>query len=249
MIVMATLGPKASAVVDAARSALRATDADRERIEAALRARLGPAALPAKAALLRVSYFRPKPRRFAWRFIPPTVGVFVIGGALSLAVRPGSRPIVEQKPAPARTPEVIGPATLSAGTTEHLVSPAEPPAEVATPAASSVHPLHASTSSPSARPGQDQLMLEVALLARATSALHSGHAGDALKALNEHQREFPSGLLSAERRGAKAQALCLLGRVAEGRAELAQLSSQPLAASRVKLVCDAAATAAQAKPD
>jgi hypothetical protein len=91
--------------------------------------------------------------------------------------------------------------------------------------------------------GPDQLTLEVALLSKATSALSSGRAGDALKVLNEHQREFPHGLLGVERRSAKAQALCLLGRLPEGRAELLLLSSQPLAASRVKRVCDAAAAA------
>jgi hypothetical protein len=75
------------------------------------------------------------------------------------------------------------------------------------------------------------------LLSRATSDLHRGNAADALKVLNEHGREFPNGLLSEERRGARAQALCLLGRTSEARAELAHLTPQSPAAARAQQVC------------
>jgi hypothetical protein len=91
-------------------------------------------------------------------------------------------------------------------------------------------------------PRRDRLALEVALLSRATSALSSGRFADALNALNQHQREFPNGLLSEERRAAKAQALCSLGRVAEGRSQLSHLASHSPVASRAKQVCDAASS-------
>jgi RNA polymerase sigma-70 factor (ECF subfamily) len=79
---------------------------------------------------------------------------------------------------------------------------------------------------------------EVALLSKATSALHSGQASRALNILAEHQRKFPRGALAAERRGARAQALCQLGRKEEARATLQALSpSSPLAA-RAKSACD-----------
>jgi hypothetical protein len=85
----------------------------------------------------------------------------------------------------------------------------------------------------------DRLAQEVALLSRATSELRAGHAAQALKALAEHQRKFPAGALSEDRRAAKAQALCLLGRVVQGRAELARLPAQSPAAARAAQVCDA----------
>src|SRR6185369_7565739 len=94
--------------------------------------------------------------------------------------------------------------------------------------------------SPPAPPVQDRLAEEVALLSRATSALRAGRAAEALKFLDEHQRKFPKGVLGVERRGARAQALCALKRVGEGRAELARLAPQSPAAGRAKQVCDAA---------
>jgi len=77
----------------------------------------------------------------------------------------------------------------------------------------------------------------VALLSRATSALRAGRAADALTLLNEHQHKFPKGVLSEERRAAKAQALCSLGRQTEGRAELARLAPHSPAAIRAQQAC------------
>jgi hypothetical protein len=79
----------------------------------------------------------------------------------------------------------------------------------------------------------------VALLARATSSLHAGRPADALKVLDEYQRRFPKGLLAEERRAARAQALCSLGRQSEAETELARLAPQSLAAARARQACDA----------
>jgi hypothetical protein len=87
---------------------------------------------------------------------------------------------------------------------------------------------------------RDRLAEEVALLSRATKALRAGRAAEALRALDEHQSKFPRGALSEERRAAKAEALCSLGRVREGRAELGRLAPQSPAAARAKQVCDSA---------
>jgi hypothetical protein len=78
----------------------------------------------------------------------------------------------------------------------------------------------------------------VVLLSRATTALRAGRAVEALKALDEHQSRFPRGALGEERRAAKAQALCSLGRMSEGRAELARLAPESPALARAKQVCD-----------
>jgi hypothetical protein len=81
-------------------------------------------------------------------------------------------------------------------------------------------------------------------LSRATSALRAGRPAAALRTLAEHQRRFPAGALVEERSAAKAQALCLLGRVEEGRAELARLTPQSPAAATAQQVCDGAVPAA-----
>ncbi|HYP89088.1 MAG TPA: hypothetical protein VEQ59_13070 [Polyangiaceae bacterium] len=229
---MVDLSPKASAVVAAARRSLQATEADRDRIGAALRARLGPAALPPEPLVSDAGA--------GWSFVLPgaAIGACVVAAALFLlngartnrATEP--RPITTALVASSPAPSAVAPAAVEPAATEPAAEPA---------AASAVNPLP-STVGPRgpALDRRDRLSAEVALLSRATSALGAGRAGEALKVLNQHQREFPSGVLSEERRAAKAQALCSLGRVSEGRTELARLIPQSPAAARAKRVCDAA---------
>jgi hypothetical protein len=230
VIVMAPLDPEADAIVQAGRRALRATDSDRDRIEAALRARLGLNALPLAAVA------KPAARSLAWRFGPAAaISACLVGGALFFTLRSHPRAV------PVRT-EVKLQQPPAAGIAAPAVAPKQSGAADAEPAVSSaaLAPAAPSSSSPSREP--DPLAQEVALLLRATSALSAGRAGEALKALNEHQRRFPNGILTEERRAAKAQAFCSLGRVAEGRAELAHLAPKTPAASRAKQVCDAIST-------
>jgi hypothetical protein len=128
-----------------------------------------------------------------------------------------------------------------------VASTSAPPAGI-TPQAQPTAPAEPTTSSPGSVPRrQDALTQEVALLSRAVAALNAGRAGEALGTLNEHQRQFPRGILGAERQAAKAQALCSLGRLREGRTELARLSPKSAAAGRAKQVCDSVATAATPK--
>jgi len=116
-----------------------------------------------------------------------------------------------------------------------------PPAAVAPDAARAAKPP--SEAPVPAQRSQDRLAQEVALLSRATSDLRAGRAGAALKSLDEHQRKFPNGMLTVERRAVRAQALCTLKRVNEGRAELSLLAPQSPAAGRAKQLCDAASAA------
>jgi hypothetical protein len=51
---------------------------------------------------------------------------------------------------------------------------------------------------------------ELAIIARANTALRLEHPADALRALDEHARRFESGVLSEERRGLRVLALCQL---------------------------------------
>jgi hypothetical protein len=129
----------------------------------------------------------------------------------------------------------------SANSSNPTPAPAETAIAVA-PAASVVTP---SVVAPTPSVPRDSLAQEVLLLSRATSALRAGHAGEALKALGEYQRKFPSGALTEERRAAKAQALCISKRVSEGRTELAHLAPGSPAAARARQVCDSIAAAGE----
>ena len=230
---MASLGPKSRALVDAGRSALRPTDGDRARIETALRMRLGPAALPPQGSVAPP----PVVAAAGWKAVAATViGVGLSGVALYLAL--GREPATPLPQAAVSAPSVAStapaaPAPAPAAPTAAAPATIEPvPAPVAAP------PVPASSEGLVARTPRDRLAEEVALLSRATSALRAGHAAEALKALDEHQARFPRGALSEERRAAKAQALCSLGRVSEGRAELAHLAPQSPAAARARQACD-----------
>ena len=230
---MAALGPKASALVQAGRSALRPTEGDRERIEAALRAELGPAALPPQGSVA------PPPIGAAagWQAVTAKVlvGLGLAGGALYLAL--SDRTPASRANSPAQ-PIAVTPA-VPPSVPENAPAPPES-LEVAPAPAVAVHPGTASLDAPvaPAASGRDRLAEEVALLSRATKALRAGRAGEALRALDEHQSRFPRGALSEERRAAKAEALCSLGRMSEGRAELSRLAPQSPAAARAKQVCD-----------
>ncbi len=224
---MATLGPKARALVDAGRTALRPTDADRDRIATALRAQLGPGTLPPHGSIA------PSPIAAAagWKVVAGTVlGVGLVGVAVYLGRGRGPSPAVQQTSTsrpPVASIATAAPAPPVAPRAEPVATPDGTPAPVAAP------PLVASASR-----SRDRLAEEVALLSRATSALRAGHAAEALKALDEHQSRFPRGALSEERRAAKAEALCSLGRVSEGRAELARLAPQSPTAARARKACD-----------
>jgi hypothetical protein len=216
---MSELSPKARALVQSGKGAFQPSAADRERIQNALRAHLGTAVPPTHAAA---------PVRPGRQLLSGVIGTSVMGGALFLAFHHAGA----AHPAPIpRTPVVATQAPRTDAPSD------EPVLAPSTPAA--VLPAKPSAS----RPAQDSLAREVALLSRATSDLHSGRAAEALKVLGEHWRQFPHGLLAEERRAARAQALCALGRMSEAQAELDRLTPQSPAAARARQVCGAAAVA------
>jgi type IV secretory pathway VirB10-like protein len=225
---MTELDPNARALVEAGRRALRGSDADRARIEAALRARLGPDALPADGGVTQVA-------TTSWQAVAvagAAIGIFALAGVAFYALRPtadGAAP--EARPA-APLPTSQTPAAPPPAPT------AEP--EPTAPAHTGVAPAPLPPPAASTSRSPDGLAREVALLSRATSELRAGRAAAAMKVLVEHQRRFPSGALSQERRSARAQALCLMGRVDQGRAELARLTPQSPAAATAQQVCDGA---------
>lgn len=223
---MNDLSPNARTLIEQGRSALRPSARDRDRIETALRARLGAEALPADPGASQLVGFAGT--RALLRL---AVGVCVVGGGIAfLALRPSASP-PQSKHAVVAPPSVAAPIDVR-------VEPEHVPAELAPEAQP---PLAAPAPVPAATRKHDPLAREVALLARATQALHLGQPDKALRALDEHQRRFPNGALDEERRAARAQALCRLGRVSEGRAEQAKLQPKSPAAARARQVCEAIA--------
>jgi hypothetical protein len=213
---MDDLSPKARALVQTSRKGLRASAADRERIEAALRARLGTDALPLEANVARTSSLGGTAA-----LAGAAIGVCVLGAVALLSLRPATAPELRPQPptilTPAAPPSAANPGSLDL----------EPPS----PTASEPHTTQ--TPRPRATLGR-----EVALLSRATRALRTGKPAAALKVLDQHQRQFPNGALGEERRAARAEALCALGRMQQGTDELAQLSPQTPTAARARQACD-----------
>ena len=230
---MGSLTRDAIGVVRAGRAVLRPTAADRARLEAALAARLGPHAFPLLPAIT------PRAHGIVWRLVGgATAGACVVAGALVFASPSG----------PSAPPESVGAMPVAAVAPSNGALPTRaadtgmvPGVEDAEPRARADSAVPASPSP--ATPGRraDALTQEVALLSRAVTALNAGRASEALTALNEHQRQFPRGILAADRQAAKAQALCALGRSREGRAQLTSLSPQSPAANRARQVCDSVA--------
>ena len=228
---MTSLGPEGRALIESSRRALRPTAADRERVEAALRARLGEQALPPDAGQV------PVPVRAAWRFVPTAAAtVCLLGGALLFAVAPKATKSVQQ------TGVSEHPSDAAVASPSVTNDPSDEQPVLNIPTATSVPASTTPGDSPSAsRPRSDRLAQEVVLLSSAASALNAGRPADALKTLETHRRRFPRGLLTEERRAARAQALCLLGRSHEGRIELRQLAPRSPARSSATRVCEAAA--------
>jgi hypothetical protein len=229
-MLMSALSSKARAVIEEARAEMRPPAGERERLEALLDAHLGapPASPAAHAPAL--------PRHVAgWRLVTSlAVGAVLVGGVAFLTLQPkvSQDPTPPSVSAPTETP-LPTQASASPTAAPAVEAPAQPLPELEPPA-KQVEPQ-----APAQR-SQDRLAQEVALLSRATIDLRAGRAGAALKLLDEHQRKFPNGMLTVERRAVRAQALCTLKRVTEGRAELSRLAPQSPAAGRAKQLCDAA---------
>ena len=215
---MTELSPKARALIELGRTSLRPTRVDRERIEAALQAKLASPAAPTPLSVTR---------GLSWQVLTgAALGICLLGAASVRVLMGESRePTLSSRAQQAEvvrpSPSVLAELPPPAADASLAPPPNEPP-----PAAKTV--------APSTR---DRLSIEVELLSRATHALREGDASAALTVLNQHQRRFPKGKLRLERRIAKARALCTLGRVEEGRAELHDLPSDAPATARALKVC------------
>jgi len=225
---MSDLTEGGKALVRAGRNADRPSEADRERVLAALRARLGDAAvLGAGAAEAPLATGGPRAassKLLKWGWVGPAV--LVAAGALWFVPRSGH---TGEKTAPvpsAKEPSVAAPSAPTLGSAPELAAASPSTAVAAVASAPAVASDAASrpvdAQKPTSRP-RDGLTEEVALLSRAETELHAGRPAKALVALAEHQRKFPRGALAEERTAARIQALCALGRTDEANAQLRQL--------------------------
>lgn len=228
---MSGLNEGGKALVRAGRQADRPSEADRQRISEALRARLGDAALltsgiaaipPARSGTLL-----PRSKFINWgSWLGSTA---LLAGSLWLLPRVTQRrdgATLVPSTSPTRAGSVPGiPATALAPSPLSESAPSSPPSstlpDLRVAAAAGVG--RQNDRGQTAASARDGLGDEVALLSRAETELHAGRPASALLALAEHQRKFPRGALAEERTAARIQALCALGRNAEANAQLRQL--------------------------
>lgn len=236
---MTELSAKAHELTRAARCLDYPTVLDRERIERALRVRLGvssfdqPSPAPTTSALRAVGITWPLASTVVGAALVITVSVL---GAMYLFK--GNIELASGTPASRLAPIASSP------TVSDETAPKQPPPT--TPAASSDAPAAGPRQRvPNPGPTSDRLAQEVALMTRATSNLRAHRALQALQVLDEYQRLFPSGLLNQERHAARAQALCELNRPTEARADIALLEPRSPAAARATQACHDGSARAQ----
>jgi len=228
------LSPAAKALIQRGKGSVDPNPVDQDRVFAALQGRIATGEGATEPAPNSPPTLPPKP----WGLISVGgVGAGLVAAAVAWGLAPEA-PSAALAPAPpaAFTP-APAPARETGGDVETAPAKSDvakgtpPPAE---PARLAPHRSDADQGGP-ARTGP--LAEEVALLSRATAALHAGDGEDALRAVAEHQQKFPRGVLSEERRSARAQALCLLGRTSEAKRELDRLSPTSPQAARARERC------------
>lgn len=111
------------------------------------------------------------------------------------------------------------------------------------------HPKPDSATRSEPWPIRAALSEEMRLLGAAQRELAAGHGNAALEMLDQHERRFPQGVLSEERRGARVLALCSLGRTREARAEARRFLRTSPESPLVPRVVDSCASAAGPIPD
>jgi hypothetical protein len=235
----------AKEILDAARSAHDPSEADRARVAAKLANRLGGntpsggggGAVAGLGGLAKVG-------------VPILIALAALGFVAKRGLV-GSGASLQAPHAVVVAPPVMEPAAP-------VVPPAQAQAEspqpgpAADPASEMAHPQSNETAPPVAPPppaphanrspavAATDLAGEMALIAAAQTAIQSGDYATAIAKLDEHQRSYPSGVLSEERTAARVVALCGAGQQAEARsvatAFLARHPSSPLA-PRVRASC------------
>ena len=248
---MDDLNSHARRLIDAANSFDDPTDADRERIRAGVLMRVGSVAAVGTVAITAAK--ASSAAASAGPLIASTltsaglfsaaaikVGAVVVIGALAtagayIALRPAHPPAsAATAAAVAKTAVVTAPVAAVA------------PAAVADPPSSAIDPAELPTAD-DAKPSPARLHArpvdlegEMKLLRTADAALRRGDSAAALAAINKDAALHPAGVLSQEREGVRAIALCSGGNMSQGQAAarkfLASAAKSPLS-SRIRSAC------------
>jgi len=232
---MSELSPELRELVLATRSANLATEADAARVLVALRARLGDAAVFGIEATQAVESGMSSGFAFQKVLAFGITGLAVVGGLwFATAHHVDASRALQTFPGGSVTSNAMALAPSAPASS----APAAPKAEEPTSATDTTPtPALVGARLVASHNGKDRLAEEVALLARAESALHNGNPSVALQVLNEHERRFRNGQLTEERIAARIQALCALGRATEADAQLARLAPKSLHSPRARQAC------------
>lgn len=237
---MTDLSPQLRNLVTTAKAASRPSVLAQTRVLQALEARLGPSAFAGNV---------PPPTTGA-ALVPSAIvkvaaisaaGIALLGGAAWL--RWGSfhestaRPVqISSSAEPQSALDANEP--IASSTVEAL--PMAPAQSAANTASSN------GAGSGKAR-SRDRLAEEVGFISRAQGELAAARPANAMRLLDEHERKFPTGILTEERIAARVQALCALGRTAEASAQLSRLSPRSLHRGQAQSACGAKAEALSAR--
>lgn len=224
---MTDLSREARSILDAAAGADDPTAADKARVHEAVMTRIGAAPPVAAATSSSLGL-----KALATALV---IGALSVGGYLllrpsptspttAIAPAPETQPEPEPQPQPETAPETA-PAPAPETQPEPAIQPGTTPAPARTPA-----------------PAADlkSLLAEKRLIAAARRALGKTDGAAALELLDQHQRRFPRGQLTAEREGTRVLALCALDRTETARTQgasfLRRYAKHPMAA-RVRASC------------
>jgi hypothetical protein len=252
---MSGLGPNERNLLEALRSTEEPTDDDRRRVRARVLGRVaataGVTALVAKAAgaapgavATGTASTAPPAAAIAlgsWKMASAVVVlVGATGGGAWLSTRHAhepATPIVDVTPGPAKANAAAPPTETK---TEEATNPKpRRPAAKVTARRDVTPPKRVSRPSAPGVPEAD-LEQELSLMERAQQSLTQGDPEGALSSLDQHAAEHPDGLLSIERQGVRAIALCQSGSRDEGqRVARRFLNSSPKSpvAARVRAAC------------
>ena len=231
---MPELSPDLRRLVLATRATRFASAGNRARILEGLRARLGDAAIMGAGTAQVVATSATPGFAYGKQSAIAIAGLTLLGGILFFTARAQRAFWTDAN----LEPIAVNVSTITSEFAADSSRIALPPESAASGSPVTVVPsIGDITRAVTSNHAQDRLAAEVALLSRAQGALRNGRPVLALEVLNEHERKFGNGQLREERIAARVQALCALGRTAEARAQLAQLSPNSIHSDLSRQAC------------
>lgn len=188
------------------------TDADRERVRAKLRERLGGAVVVGSTSIA-TSWLAQRHVLGAIVGVAGVAAVAVFGSLSSSPPAAASAPAASLAPSSAATATSDPEGEPASSRTEAPAVPVDQLPSAASPA-SPAPPGNAAPRRlglPSGPHADDALVRETRLMASANEALRSGDLRRALALFDQHAREFPRGVLADERAVSRVVIFCQLG--------------------------------------